>query len=169
MSSDLTSAVTIPNTIVKHVLGDSDILLAEADLNLFVLPTPSEPSSHAQAEAKDEEPIMTLTVGKAAFPLFRTTLFGTLADDETAYIFSPPITEAEGYVKIVLPQGVKEPGSGLSKLRDAFEGILIQYGLLKEGIEAVGDEVGRSFREHTQTITQRIQEATTGLLHPPRD
>lgn len=67
------------------------------------------------------------------------------------------------YVKIILPDGVKEPDTPLSRLRDTFENILLEHGLLKEGIEAAGDEVGRSVRESTYRIARRIQEATKEL------
>lgn len=93
MSADLSSTLTIPSTVVKHVLGDSDIHLADGDLNIYLH---SSPEATVDPEQRDKLPIMTLSVGKAAFPLFRSTLFGTLADDETAYVFSPPIIEAEG-------------------------------------------------------------------------
>lgn len=55
---------------------------------------------------------------------------------------------------------MKEPDTQLSQLRDRFEGILIEHGLLMGGIEAAGDEVGRSVRENTYRIARRIQEAT---------
>ena len=64
------------------------------------------------------------------------------------------------YVKILLPDGVKEPLSQLSYVRDKFENILFKHRLLKEGIEIAGDEVGRSVRESTYRLARRIQEAT---------
>lgn len=41
------------------------------------------------------EPLLTLTVGKAAFPLFKTTTFGTLADDSRTYLFTPQVEGAD--------------------------------------------------------------------------
>ena len=93
MSNELSSVLTIPYTVAMHVLGDSEVQFAEGDLNLYLHSSHEGPVDLGQ---KDKLPIITLSIGKAAFPLFRSTLFGTLADDETAYVFSPPIMEAEG-------------------------------------------------------------------------
>ena len=46
---------------------------------------------------------LTLTVGKAAFTLHKTTLFGTVADNDLVYVFRPEVTDTSipaqrGYV-----------------------------------------------------------------------
>ena len=74
MSNELSSVLTIPYTVAMHVLGDSEVQFAEGDLNLYLHSSHEGPVDLGQ---KDKLPIMTLSIGKAAFPLFRSTLFGT--------------------------------------------------------------------------------------------
>ena len=38
---------------------------------------------------RDPQAVLTLTVGEAAFPLHRATVFGTLADNDRTYAFKP--------------------------------------------------------------------------------
>ena len=49
----------------------------------------------------------------------------------------------------------------MSKLREQFEQILVNYGLLKEGIEAVGDELGRSVSNDASSVAEAIRNGTT--------
>jgi len=184
MSSDAEiPSVAIPDTKTYHVLGSTDVELASGELRLFEHRDPIETEAsniaadvekEADGEGRvlnkaDEAPILTLQVGKAAWHLHRTTVFGTIADDETVYVFSPPLGKHGGYVKVALPPGVKDTGSALSILQEQFEKILISHGLLKEGIEAVGDELGRSVREDGAAAAHRVQEATKEYLreNPP--
>jgi len=115
-------------------------------------------------------PVIMLSVGKAAFPLFKTTLFGTLADDERVYLFAPEMGgHMSGYGKITLPEGVTEPGSELAQLQAKFEQVLIDQGLLKEGMAAGADELGKSVRYDSATFAQRLRERTALFLsrNPP--
>ncbi|PCH34839.1 hypothetical protein WOLCODRAFT_145533 [Wolfiporia cocos MD-104 SS10] len=135
--------VSIPDTTALHVLGQSTAQLGKGDLTLVLtessgLHAPSHPSS----EQSEHTPLLTLTVGKAAFPLFSSTVFGTLDNDLRTYVFTPEIGgEKGGYVEISLPEGVQDAGSPFQKLQTRFEQVLVHHGLLKEGIdlEAVAD------------------------------
>ena len=60
-------------------------------------------------------------------------------------------------MKITLPNGVMEEGSEFAKLQENFEKILIDYGLLKDGIAAAGDELGRSAREGASSTARKIR------------
>ncbi|KAL4244661.1 hypothetical protein ABKN59_010305 [Abortiporus biennis] len=157
-SEQLESLVSIPSTVVTHVLGDTSVDLAQGDLNLYKQPDESPQLSPTETEpAVYDKPILTITIGKAAFPLFKKTVFGTLADDSKVYLFSPELGRPGGYVKITLPSGVQEEDSELSSLQEKFEGVLIKFGLLKEGIEAAVDEVERSVPEHPQSTAHTMK------------
>lgn len=81
------SLVTIPGAVAAQVLGQETTILSEGALSLAVI---------SRTDGESVEPLLTLTVGKAAFPLFKTTTFGTLADDSRTYLFTPQV---EGAVK----------------------------------------------------------------------
>ncbi|KAI0073330.1 hypothetical protein K474DRAFT_227988 [Panus rudis PR-1116 ss-1] len=188
-----TPAVCIPGAVVTHVLPDeSAIRLAKGQLSLYIhtLPSPcsestvtstddSSSSSSTSSTAffssqrvrlrKRPPPILTLVVGNAAFPLYHDTPFGTLKDDGRVYIFQPPIIEAEGYVKLRLPHGVMTASSQLSHARDTFEQILLDHGLLVDGLEAIGDDLGRTFKEQAVSASSRLRDATKEYLrgNPP--
>lgn len=85
-------SVTIPNSTVTHVLGDTSVDIARGNLTLSTVSVTDEKSGD------DKRTVLTLTVGNAAFPLHRTTLFGTLAENERTYAFKPEIgsTNEEG-------------------------------------------------------------------------
>ena len=91
-------SVTIPSVSVFHVLGEETAELAHGDLTLSTVNTSDEKPN------TDPEAVLTLTVGDAAFPLHRTTVFGTLAENERTYAFKPEIVgetasgAGEGYV-----------------------------------------------------------------------
>lgn len=81
-------SVTIPSASVTHVLGDTTVELARGDLTLTTVNTSSEkPDADPQA-------VLALTVGDATFPLHRTTLFGTLTENQHTYAFKPEIADA---------------------------------------------------------------------------
>jgi hypothetical protein len=75
------------------------------------------------------------------------------------------------YIKVVLPSSVAERGSEFAKLQERFEEILIKYGLLKDGIEAIGDELGRSVRENALVASEAMRGAAAQYTHenPPTD
>lgn len=64
-------------------------------------------------------------------------------------------------MKVTLPEGVAAQGSPFEKLQTQFEQILVHHGLLKEGIEAVADEVGKSMRESSAGVAQRVRSSTS--------
>ncbi|TFY60917.1 hypothetical protein EVJ58_g4844 [Rhodofomes roseus] len=103
---------------------------------------------------------------------------GFMIDDERiigmkrVYVFTPEIGgEVGGYVKITLPEGVTVQGSPFEKLQTKFEEILVHHGLLKEGIEAVADEVGKSMREGSANVAQTVRKSTSDYAaeNPPTD
>ena len=63
------------------MLGEETTILSEGTLSLVLIPQPEHST----------EPVLTLTVGKAAFPLYKSTVFGTLADDSRTYVFTPDV------------------------------------------------------------------------------
>ena len=114
MSTDqLTPAITLPSTQATHVVGETSMPLAEGDLCLYITPPAKDvnPSHEGLVEEEEstvdhfgggvgneqaDEQILTLTVGKAAFPLFRSTMFGTMDGDERVYLFQPKLGEVGG-------------------------------------------------------------------------
>ncbi|KZT01957.1 uncharacterized protein LAESUDRAFT_662823 [Laetiporus sulphureus 93-53] len=173
--------VSIPDTTAIHVLGESTVELGKGDLTLILTESSTVSGPSSPSEVKNHTPVLALAVGKAAFPLYKTTIFGTLADDVRVYVFTPEIggerggrgvrSRCDSYVKIVLPEGVKEAGSAFERLQTGFEKILVHHGLLKEGIEAVADELGKSAREDSAHAAQQIRDSTTVYLadNPPTD
>ncbi|KAI9059863.1 hypothetical protein FKP32DRAFT_1595878 [Trametes sanguinea] len=152
--------VAIPGIVAAQVLGEETTVLSEGTLRLDVIP---------QQEGDEVKPLLTLTVGAATFPLFKTTTFGTLADDSRTYVFTPEVEGVnKGFVAIVLPEAVEQSGADLAELQNRFELALIEYGLLKDGFEAAADEVSRSVREDSARTAQRIREARDFYLqtHP---
>lgn len=65
------------------------------------------------------------------------------------------------YVKITLPEGVTTRGSPSEKLQTQLEQILVHHGLLKEGVEAVADELAKSMREGSATVAQSVRLSTS--------
>lgn len=105
MSANLQPApevlVQIPSTVAVHILGESAVVLGQGDL-IVVSTKASEVSAPTSAfNPVNHTPLLTLTVGEAAFPLFKSTTFGTLADDLRSYVFTPEIGgEQGGYAPI---------------------------------------------------------------------
>jgi hypothetical protein len=79
--------ITIPGVVASHVLGTSNTELGSGELTLA---PPPDAKSDAQP-AVSRRPVLTLTVGKAALPLYETTTFGTVAGDERIYVFRPEL------------------------------------------------------------------------------
>lgn len=75
--------VILPGTTATHILGSSAVELDTGDLTL------SRPTTDAGAQGRT--PVLTLSVGKAAFPLYDTTAMGTVAGDERVYVFRPEL------------------------------------------------------------------------------
>ncbi|KAL7278248.1 hypothetical protein ACG7TL_008224 [Trametes sanguinea] len=168
--------IALPGVVAAHVLGEETTVLSEGTLRFDVIP---------QQEGDEVKPLLTLTVGAATFPLFRSTTFGTLAGDSRTYVFTlevegankgcvlrvlrcPSLTCPSGFVAIVLPEAVEQPGADLAELQNRFELALIEYGLLRDGSEAAADEVDRSVREDSARTAQRIRAARDFYLkaHP---
>ncbi|KAI0089567.1 hypothetical protein BDY19DRAFT_942922 [Irpex rosettiformis] len=154
-------SVTVPSASASHVLGKTTVDLAKGDLTLASV-TPSQ--------SKDSEPVLVLTVGEAAFPLYPTTTFGTVADDELVYVFKPETQVGSlpigGYIKITFP----DEHHGLTEeLQEKFEQLLIDHSLLKTGVLAAGDEVSRSVNEDATSAAESIHASTANFLakHPP--
>ncbi|CDO76654.1 hypothetical protein BN946_scf184986.g7 [Trametes cinnabarina] len=150
-SQDSDPLVSIPSVIAAQVLGEETTVLSEGTLRLDVIP---------QQEGTEIRPLLTLSVGSASFPLFKSTTFGTLTDDSRTYLFTPEVEGVDkGFVAVALPEGVEDSSADLAELQNSFELALIEYGLLKDGFEAAADEVGRSVIEDSARTAQRIREA----------
>ena len=78
------SLVDIPVCVAAQVLGEETTILSEGTLSLVVMPKSD----------KEAEPVLTLVVGKSAFPLYKSTVFGTLANDSRTYVFTPEVEGA---------------------------------------------------------------------------
>ena len=92
--SSQTPVVTIPGVTAVHVVGKSEVELGNGDLSLILTPPPTSHASSSSSE--DPQPVLVLTVGGAAFPLYKNTDFGTLAGDERVYLFAPHVGEKVG-------------------------------------------------------------------------
>lgn len=68
-------------------------------------------------------------------------------------------------MKVTLPEGVTVHGSPFEKLQTQFEQILVHHGLLKEGVEAVADEVGKSMRESSASVAQGVRLSTSESVY----
>ncbi|KAI0688601.1 hypothetical protein BC835DRAFT_1419040 [Cytidiella melzeri] len=157
-------SVTIPSVSATHVLGKTTVDLTKGDLTLVTV-APYQPEHHPNT-------ILVLTVGGAAFPLRPTTTFGTVADDERVYIFTPEIQDASlpagGYVRLTLP----DKSHGLTDAaQEKFEQILIDHGLLKTGVLAASDELSSSINDEAVVVAASIRKSTAGFLanNPPTE
>lgn len=83
MSQNAPTFITIPGTTAAHVVGSSTVDIGSGNLTLV----PASAASHTTTKAT----LLTLTVGGAAFPLYSTTTFGTVAGDERIYVFRPEL------------------------------------------------------------------------------
>jgi hypothetical protein len=95
-------------------------------------------TTHPVAEAQQSNDKigehLTLVVGAhAAFPLYPTTLFGTIAGDTKVYLFAPEFGGPNhlrdgggqgGYIKLTFPHTVDVEGSEESKAQEQFEKVL---------------------------------------------
>lgn len=71
-------------------------------------------------------------------------------------------------MKITLPEDATVQDSPYGKLQTHFEQILVRYGLLKEGVEAVADEVGKSMRESATDVARSVRQSTSECVsHGP--
>ncbi|KAI0738201.1 hypothetical protein C8Q80DRAFT_1347854, partial [Daedaleopsis nitida] len=150
--------VTIPGTVAAQVLGEETTILSEGLLSLVLMP-----------KSEEDGPLLTLTVGKSAFPLYKSTTFGTLDGDSRTYLFTPDVEGLnKGFVAIVLPESPAALTIDLAELQNQFELILIEHDLLKDGFEAAADEFARSVREDSARTAQRIRASRDTYLttHP---
>jgi hypothetical protein len=108
MSNPVTTLVTIPDCKAVHILsttiegedvsqtvsdlGDGDLTLILASSDAIEGPVPGLNAP----DPEDIRIICTLSVGRAAFALYQSTLFGTLADEPNAYVFRPEIGGDKG-------------------------------------------------------------------------
>ena len=88
MSQSTQPLVTIPGAAAFHVLGTTATELGSGDLTLV--------ASHVNESGAASK--LTLTVGTAAFSLYGTSGFGTVAGDERIYVFRPDLGDVKGYV-----------------------------------------------------------------------
>lgn len=127
-------------------------------------------SDGAVSGGTNQHPLLTLAVGGATFPLFKTTMFGTMNDDERVYVFTPESgarSEGEWVVDTrrdssALTQLCESYSAGgchttrvsVWKLQTQFEQILVHHGLLKEGLR-------KSMREGSANVAQSVRESTS--------
>lgn len=67
-------------------------------------------------------------------------------------------------MKLELPE---KSDRSIKTAQDKFEEFLIDYGLLKTGVEASGDEVTRSIDEHASAAAQSIRKSTAECVFIP--
>ena len=186
MSTDTHSVlVSIPDCTASHVLGSTSVPLTSGTLSLITYsstlpPPPSVSLSHGEREHQAthiggvstessgegnpvRQPVLTLQIGKLAFPLMKDTLFGTDATSPRVYLFVPELgptgqgSQGGGYIRLELsPQAEETEDHGLggsngkgqlsTSNQDEFEQVLIREGLLKEGWAAIRDEIERGVK-----------------------
>lgn len=81
-----TPLVTIPGCVATHILDTNMAELGSGDLTLVAPPNTS-------GDVGMRRPVLTLTLGNAALPLYSSTEFGTVAGDERLYVFRPELGE----------------------------------------------------------------------------
>jgi len=137
----MTSLVTIPDCSASQLVESSTIPLAFGTLDLL---------------QDDQTRALTLKMGDFAFPLVPNTPVFTHSENALWYFFSIPAVSGS-YVRVALPEGIAVSGSEEEKLRDRFETILVEYKLLKTGVEAVGDELGAKVKEEARHLGNLIR------------
>jgi hypothetical protein len=194
MGSDTHSTlVSIPNCTAVHVLGSASIPLTSGTLSLtksssaaqaapYVIPSDPQAAhtivstSDQPASAAGSTPVLALQIGKLAFPLMTDTLFGTDATSSRVYLFVPELgplgeaSEGSGYIRLELPPQAEMTGPGGERsLQDAFEQTLVGEGLLKEGWEAVRDEIERGVKSTVEGLKGKVSShlATESGRVPP--
>ena len=107
-------------------------------------------------------PVLTLQIGQLAFPLKKDTLFGTDATSPRVYLFVPELGNAGhasqgGHIRLELPPQAEQPDPrGRGSQQDVFEQVLIGEGLLKEGWEAVRDEIERGVKSTVDGLKGKV-------------
>ncbi|GJJ07958.1 hypothetical protein Clacol_002165 [Clathrus columnatus] len=177
----MSTIITIPNCSITHVLGRSAAIpLTTGDLTLIkysptTSDTPSAPVAVDLQASPDtsplpnlsSKPIFTLQIGDMAFPLSRNTTFGTDANSTRRYMFVPDLGPAGqasqgGHVCLDLPESSIEPGvDGKTSQQDVFEQALIEEGLLKEGWEAIREDITKGVRETVGEIRDKVTNTLT--------
>ena len=143
----LSQSVSIPDCSATHIIGDTALDIGHGDLVL------------AAASPRKETgpgPVLMLSIGKAAFPLYQNTVFGTVSGDERVYVFKPdlgtnsvtgyvfihqtlsycPLMLRDRFIRMTLPDGIKQEDSELRRRQKQFEEILVANDLLKAGEDA---------------------------------
>ena len=191
MSTDTpTILVSIPDCTATHVLGSASIPLTSGTLSLIKytpVVTPAEhpvdgiKASHGKgadhsAHSERSMPVFTLQIDKLAFPLMKETMFGTDATSPRVYLFVPelgPVGQASqgGHIRLELPSQAEEAMSeGKGSPQDAFEQALIGEGLLKEGWEAIRDEIERGVKSTVDGLKGKVSGGhDTGSGHAPSE
>lgn len=122
----------------------------------------------------DSKPILLLTVGNKAFPLLKDTIFGTHAGVEEWYTFDLALPTAASasaatdepsrtWVRLNLPPQIRQEGSEANRARDHFEEVLINKGLLLDGIKATGDEWGQAAAQTGAAAASRLSAHSASI------
>lgn len=144
---------SIPNCSAVQIINELETPLSKGDLTLQ-LPTVTQQRS-ADTSTSSAQPILLAFVGTSLFPLFKETTFGTFTQHPRQYGFDFRLSkEATTQVRLILPIDVSEA------LQDRFEEILIQSGLLLDGIRAAGDEIMRGAKEESKVNAAQIEQGT---------
>jgi hypothetical protein len=149
---------TIPNCVALQIIGgDTETPLSKGDLTLS-LPTITSSGRSPITEGpptSTSAPILLAFVGKTLFPLYKDTNFGTFTNNSRQYAFDFRLSkDTSTQVRLVLPEDITE------SVQDGFEEILIQSGLLLQGLRAAGDEIMRSARMGGKENAERIKQGT---------
>lgn len=172
--SDHETVVSIPNCSITHVIGTATAIpLTTGDLTLVKYSAGADvPSAPVALDLQGSEdtsrprlppvkPLFTLQVGQLAFPLSKTTVFGTDTNSLRRYMFVPdigPVGQAAqgGYIRLDLPESAVESTDGMNTQQDLFERALINEGLLKEGWEAVREDITKGVKETIDGIRDKV-------------
>lgn len=168
-----TVLITIPHCSATHVLGETTVPLSEGTLSLIKYASPmvapaapatielKAPLDDASLQKESKKAVLTMQIGKLAFPLMKDTLFGTDANSARSYMFVPELGPAGqasqgGYVLVKLPDQAQQKEDENDSPLETFEKVLISEGLLKDGWEATRDDITQGLKNTTQGLKGTI-------------
>jgi len=146
------SIVIVEDCVATQMLRQAGVWLGSGSMELL---------QHVQSRG------LTVRLGDLAFALSPQLPIYTHSKEKLAYFIKSPGLE-NSFVRITLPTGAAISGTALEAKRDKFETALVEAGLLKAGIEAVGEDIVMGLREDAASLVSAINSNVKGSAkeHP---